>query len=165
MRAFKFFLAVAIAAVVIDPHDLEAGEKGKEFLGKTLPKNLHHPDAYLIRDLFVEDVPGTKSYWLGPWVETVAVNGVERFYMIKGYNRFYINAAFLGDSHLTFLTRSTGIYDFYGPFEGKPSDHFKLPAKQGGSDQPATAPESESKREENHKLQSQGRPPVAGGRH
>ena len=118
-----------IIGMMIFLSSLGAGENGDGppvFLGKPLPKVLHHRDAYSIRDLFVEDVPGTKSYWLGPWVETVAINGINRFYIIKGYNRFYVNAAFLGDSHMQFLTRSTGIHDFYGPFEGKPSNHFAL---------------------------------------
>jgi len=160
MQPIKFVLVAAIAALVSHPYNLKAEEKEKEpkeFLGKILPGKFHHPDAYSIRDLFVEDVPRTKSYWLGPWVETVAVKGVDRFYIIKGYNRFYVNAAFLGDSHLQFLSRSTGLYDFYGPFKGKPSDHFKLPAEQGDFVQPAIAVDSKSEGSEKLKPEWKGR--------
>ena len=131
MKAIKIVLITLIA---IHSYPLQAEEEKKdpkEFLGMVLPKELHHPDHHSIRDLFVEDVPGAKSYWLGPWVKTVAVNGINRFYTIKGYNRYYVNAAFLKDSQFQFLARSSGTYDFYGPFEGKPNDHFKLPAESG----------------------------------
>ena len=161
MQAIKFVLAAAIAALVSHSYNLKAAEKEKEpkeFLGKILSRKFHHSDAYSIRDLFVEDVPGTKSYWLGPWVETVAVKGVDRFYIIKGYNRFYVNAAFLGDSHLQFLSRSTGLYELYGPFKGKPSDHFKLPAEQGDAAQPTTAVDSKPEGSEKPKPESEGRP-------
>lgn len=122
MQAIRFVLALTIAILVAHPYDLQAKEAKKEpkkFLGKVLPKKLHHSDPHSIRDLFVEDVPGTKSFWLGPWVETVAVNGIARFYKIKGYDRFYVNAAFLDDSQFQFLSRSTGTYEFYGPFKGR----------------------------------------------
>ena len=120
-------------AVIISLAICAHAEEGKPlvFLGEPLPPRLHHEDAYSIRDIFIEDVPGTKSYWIGPWVETVEVQGINRFYIIKGYNRFYVNAAFLSDTRIEFLSRSTGTYDFYGPFTGKPDDHFKIPAEQG----------------------------------
>ena len=161
MKAIQFFFSVAIAIIVIYPYGLEAGEKdkgSKKFLGKVLLEKLHHPAPHSIRDLFVEDVPGTKSYWLGPWVEVVPVNGVIRFYKIKGYDRFYVNAAFLGDSKWQFLARSSENYDFYGPFEGKPSDHFDLPAERSTNDQSTTDPKLKSEDKEKPKPEPENGP-------
>lgn len=103
------------------------------FLGKTLPGHLFTSDAHSIRDLFVEDVPGSKSYWLGPWVKTVDVDGIARFYLIDGYDRFYVNAAFPDDSAEQFDQRSTGTYQFYGPFQGQPGDLFELSTESNKS--------------------------------
>ncbi len=92
-------------------------------MGKVLPENLHHDEGHTIRDLYIEDVPGSKSYWPGPWVEVISVGGIPRFFIIPGYNRFYVNAAW--KTHFEYVL-SSGEYDFYGPFEGKPSNHFKF---------------------------------------
>lgn len=106
----------------------EPPQAGKEtvFMGVTLPSALYRGDGYAVRDLYIEDVPGTKSFWLGPWVETVAVNGIPRFYLIKGYDRYYVNAAHPEYSAAQFMSLSSGRELFYGPFEGKPADRFDL---------------------------------------
>ncbi|MEM7147820.1 MAG: hypothetical protein AAF591_22145, partial [Verrucomicrobiota bacterium] len=126
MMRLSFLLVLGLlgAGVVCLGAEEESGEV--VFMGKVLPGELRHEDAHAVRDLFVEDVPGTKSYWLGPWVEVVKVKGIGRFYVIQGYDRFYVNAAFPESSEMEFLSRSSGIYDFYGPFEGAVGDHFEL---------------------------------------
>ena len=101
----------------------EDREEPITILGVVMQKNIHHARAYSIRDLYVEDVPGSKSYWLGPWVEIISVEGIPRFFIITGYNRFYVNAAW--KTSFQYLA-SSGSPDFYGPFEGKPSEHFKF---------------------------------------
>jgi len=82
MHSLKGPLAAVIAALVLVLSLSEAEDRSGEppaFLGKELPERLHWQEPHSIRDLFVEDVPGSGSYWLGPWVETIAVDGIERF--------------------------------------------------------------------------------------
>lgn len=117
-------IALVVACSILRAQDEDAAVV---FLGKQLPRHLHHDDPYAIRDLWIEDVPGTGSFWLGPWVTKIQVNGIVRFYLIQGYDRFYVNAAHPDASLEDLASLSVGTEDFYGPFEGLPSDHFEIP--------------------------------------
>jgi len=81
--------------------------------GVAIPRNLDCGSGHDVRDLYIEDVPGSKSYWLGPWVKTSEYAGVT-IYTIQGYNRFYVET-----SSLLHSTRQ-----FYGPFKGSPASVF-----------------------------------------
>lgn len=123
----KTFILIITTLLAVGCSMTEISLKSTDvFMGTQLPSELFCGDGYSIRDLYIEDVPGTKSYWLGPWVETIEVDGIDRFYIIKGYNRFYVNVAFPEYSAEQFSILSSGTHEFYGPFEGKPEDHFKL---------------------------------------
>ena len=128
MNTIQTFQSIFVLLIIFCVSNLEAGEDQQSFFGKVLLKKFHLQDEYSIRDLFVEDVPGTKSYWLGPLVEVVEIKGVDRFFIVKGYNRFYFNAA-VPQEVKWWHGASPKIYDFYGPFEGKPSDHFNIPTR------------------------------------
>jgi len=111
--------------ITLGSFSLQAEDKEEpiSILGKTIPKKLYHASAHSIRDLYVEDVPGSKSYWLGPWVEVIQVEGIPRFFIITGYNRFYVNVAWKTSLDYELSSQSPQIY---GPFEGKPSEYFKF---------------------------------------
>ncbi len=85
------------------------------FRDQKVSKDLFLGNGCKVRDLFIEDVPGTKSYWLGPWIEIVRDDRPGEFYIVKGYNRFYIQVA---PPHMSSLK-------FYGPFIGIPEEYFK----------------------------------------
>jgi hypothetical protein len=86
------------------------------FRGVTISGELYQGDGHGVRDLFIEDVPGTKSYWLGPWVTIKRDGGSGEFYVLAGYNRFYIQTASLIES----------TERFYGPFVGRPEELFTV---------------------------------------
>jgi hypothetical protein len=90
------------------------------FRGVVLSAKLYRGDGFGVRDLFIEDVPGSKSFWLGPWVTVERDSEPGEFYIVTGYNRFYIQTAAANESTLK----------FYGPFAGRPQDMFSITAKR-----------------------------------
>jgi hypothetical protein len=91
-------------------------KKETVFRGVTISGELYRGNGNSVRDLFIEDVPGTKSYWLGPWVTIQQDTEPGEFYLVTGYNRFYIQTA----SPIESTKR------FYGPFTGRPEDVFTV---------------------------------------